>query len=100
MADESLHLDVDTCRWNDPLVNLDSWTLPLARVERDVPRKAYVDLEQKDVRSEGRALREAPRVSREPDTRAGSEFEPSRIDHPNDEVRLRLGGPSRGGNRS
>ena len=24
-----------------------------------------------------------------------SEFEPSRIDHPNDEVRLRWGGPSR-----
>ena len=98
MADESLHLNEDTCRWNDPLVNLDSWTLPLARVERDVPRKsAYVDVEQKDVRSEGRALREAPHVSREPDTselRAESEFEPSGIDHPTEVVRHRWGGPS------
>ena len=62
-----------------------------------MPRKTYVDLEQKDVRSEGRALREAPHVSREPDTselRAESKFEPSGIDHPNEVVRHRLGGPS------
>ena len=79
----------------DPLLNLDSWKLPSVHVKRDVPRKTYVDLEWDDVRSEGRALREAPHVSREPDTselRAESEFEPIRIDHPNDEVRLRWGG--------
>ena len=97
MVDESLHLDMDTCRWNDPLVNLDSWKSPFVHVKRDVPRKTYVDLEQKDVRSEGRALREAPHVSREPDTselRAESEFEPSGIGRPAEVVRHRRGGPS------
>ena len=92
MVDETLHLDMDTCRWNDPLVNLDGWTLPSVRVKEG---RKTVGVEQKDERSEGRALREAPHVSREPDTselRAESEFEPIRIDHPNDEVRLRWGG--------
>ena len=79
----------------DPVLNLNSWKSPLVHVKRDVPRKTYVDLEQKDVRSEGRALREAPHVSREPDTselRAESEFEPSGIDHPAEVVRHRRGG--------
>ena len=69
----------------DPLLNFDSWKMPSAH-ERRTPN---------DVRIEGRALREAPHISREPDTRAESEFEPIGIDHPNDEVRLRWGGPSR-----
>ena len=65
-------------------------------VKRGAPRKTYANLEWNDVRSEGRALREAPHVSHEPDTRAESESEPIGIDHPNDEVRLRSGGgPSR-----
>ena len=92
MADESLVLDEHTRRWNDPLVNLDSWTLPLVRVKEG---RRTVDVEQKDERSEGRALREAPHVSREPDTselRAESEFEPSGIDHPAEVVRHRPGG--------
>ena len=77
----------------DPLLNLDSWKMPSVHERSGAPRKTYVDLENwNDVRSEGRALREAPHGSREPDTRAESEFEPSRIDHSNDEVRLRLGG--------
>ena len=69
----------------DPLLNLDSWKMPSVH-ERRTPN---------DVRIEGRALREAPHISREPDARAESEFEPIGIDHPNDEVRLRWGGPSR-----
>ena len=92
MADESLFLDEDACRLNDPSVNLDSWTLPLVRVKEG---RKTVDVEQKDERSEGRALREAPHVSREPDTselRAESEFEPSGIDHPAEVVRHRRGG--------
>ena len=92
MADESLVLDEHTRRWNDPLVNLDSWTLPLVRVKEG---RKKVNAEQKDERSEGRALREAPHVSREPDTselRAESEFEPSGIDHPAEVVRHRRGG--------
>ena len=57
MVDESLHLDMDTCRWNDPLVNLDSWTLQSVRVKEG---RRTVDVEQKDERSR-----------REPDTGVG-----------------------------
>ena len=45
MVDESLHLDMDTCRWNGPLVNLDSWVLPSVRVKEG---RKTVDVEQKD----------------------------------------------------
>ena len=57
MVDETLHLDLDTCRWSDPLVNLDSWTLPSVRVKEC---RKTVDVEQKDEGSE-----------REPDTGVG-----------------------------
>jgi len=43
------------------------------------------------MRIEGRALREAPHIRRDSDAQTESEFEPIRIDHPNDEVRLRWG---------
>ena len=93
-----VHTSKSAARWcdiideteMDPLLNLEN------RKMKEVP-SVHVRRTPNDerMRIEGRSLREAPHVRRDSDAQTESEFEPIGIDHPNDEVRLRLGGPSR-----
>ena len=93
-----VHISKSAARWCDiidetevdPLLNLENWKvkeLPSVHVRRTPNDEC--------MRIAGRALREAPHIRRDSDAQTESEFEPIGIDHPNDEVRLLWGGPSR-----